>query len=53
MDSAGKQRCPFEDFGLPARFPETHQFWVEFDNSEFSVPSIRMFNDLKLSTSNV
>ena len=25
-----------------------HQFWVEYDNSEFSVPSMGMFNDFKL-----
>ena len=25
-----------------------HQFWIEYDNSEFSVPSMGMFNDLKL-----
>ena len=30
-----------------------HQFWVEYDNSEFSVPSMGMFNDLKLFMSNV
>ena len=29
-----------------------HQFWVEYDNSEFSVPSMGMFNDLKLFMSN-
>ena len=25
-----------------------HQFWVEYDNSEFLVPSMVMFSDLKL-----
>ena len=30
-----------------------HQFWVEYDNSEFSVPPMGMFNDLKLFMSNV
>ena len=30
-----------------------HQFLVEYDNSEFSVPSMGMFNDLKLFMSNV
>ena len=30
-----------------------HQFWVEYDNSEFSVPSMGMLSDLKLFMSNV
>ena len=30
-----------------------HHFWVEYDNSEFSVPSMGLFSDLKLFMSNV